>query len=169
MRVFTQADFDALVRDENGYLHCDSGDWTHVQFGGFGRIVFDNNCKPGNRCKLGDWCELGNMCRLEKGRVEYAVVFKISNIGSRNDSLYCYCNTRTGAFFFRAGCWFSDAADFEARVQKVHGGTQYETDYLAAIEFAKARFARYAGKETCKKAEHDGCEGWKWNRRADNG
>ena len=64
MKTYTQQDFDALVRDENGYLHCPAGDWSNVKFGGADKIVFAAGCKLGDRCTLGDWCKLGDACTL---------------------------------------------------------------------------------------------------------
>lgn len=43
MKKYTQADFDALKRDEKGYIHCDGGDWTNVDFKGADHIVFSNH------------------------------------------------------------------------------------------------------------------------------
>ena len=149
MKKYTQADFDALVRDKEGYLHIPSGDWTGVDFGGQIKLIFGDECTLGNWCTLGDECTLGNRCRLgdectlEKDRVENAVFFFASNIGSENRTAYAYCNTKTGEIFIRAGCWFSDLPAFIERVKSIHGGTQHETDYLAFAEFAKARFAQY--------------------------
>ena len=159
MKKYTQADFDALVRDEKGYLNIPSGDWTGVDFGGQIKLIFGdgcklgdwctlgNGCKLGDGCKLGGWCKLGDECTLECERVKNAAFFFASNIGSENRTAYAYCNTKTGEIFVRAGCWFSDLPAFIERVKSVHGGTQHETDYLAFAEFAKARFARYLPKE----------------------
>lgn len=40
MKKYTQADFNALTRDENGYLHIPSGDWADVNFGGQIKMIF---------------------------------------------------------------------------------------------------------------------------------
>lgn len=179
MKVFTQADFETLARDDNGFLHLPSGDWSAVNFNGASKLIFSHdcilgdyctlgddctlgdNCKLGNfcelgsRCKLGDGCKLGDECTLgdecklgdgcslANGKVQNATFFKTSNIGSRNDTAYCYCNTVTGDVYVRAGCWFSGVDDFIKCVRQVHAGTQHEMDYLAMAEFAKARFAQY--------------------------
>lgn len=141
MKKYTQAEFDAIERDKYGYKHLPSGDWTCVDFGGQMRLIF------GDWCTLGDGCTLGDRCKLERGRVQNAVFFFASNIGSENRTAYAFCNTKTGEIFVRAGCWFSDLTAFIERVKIVHGGTQHEVDYLAFAEFAKARFARYLPKE----------------------
>ena len=207
---YTQADFAALERAEDGYIHVPNGDWSGVDFGGtdklhiadcsilgndcelgdecvlgpycwlgdecmlgddcvlgygcalgYGCVLgnrskigsdcrLGNACKLGNECVLGDDCVLGNGCRLgrlctlEGGRVSNATYFIVTNIGSRNDDAYAYCDTATGEIYVRAGCWFGGIDEFVARVHKVHAGTQHETDYIAFAEFARARFGRYA-------------------------
>lgn len=231
---YTQADFDALKRGEDGYIHVPEGSWSGVDFGsadklriaagsflgsycelgnwcelgngcelgnwsrlGDGYVLGDgcvlgaycvlgngfmlgngcklgkgcvlgngsrlgngcelgNECRLGNGCKLGDGCALGNWCKLgakcelgegcsmEGGRVSNATYYIVTNIGSRNDDAYAYCNTATGEIYVRAGCWFSGIDEFIARVHEVHAGTQHETDYIAFTEFARARFGRYA-------------------------
>ena len=165
MKKYTQAEFDAIERDEYGYKHLPSGDWSGVDFGGQMKLIFGdcctlgdectlgdacrlgNWCTLGNACRLGNWCTLGDACRLEGGRVQNAAFFLASNIGSKNRTAYAFCDTKTGEIFVRAGCWFSNLPAFIERVKNVHGGTQHETDYLAFAEFAKARFARYLPKE----------------------
>lgn len=107
MKTYTQRDFDALVRDENGYLHCPAGDWGNVKFGGAANIVFAAGCvlgdwcTLGNGCELGDGCTLGNRCKMEGGRIQNAAFFFGSNIGSENRTAYAYCNTRTGGVLVR--------------------------------------------------------------------
>ena len=168
MKKYTQADFDEMVRGQIVFLYCESGDWSEVDFHGAKKVIFSdwcklgdwctlgNECKLGNGCKLGDECTLGDECNLESDRVANATFFKISNIGSRNDSVYFYCNRNTGAIYVRAGCWFSCMEAFIVRVKKVHKGSEYETDYLAAVELAKARFAKYAeGRCSIEYKEND--------------
>lgn len=171
MKRYTQADFNALVRDEDGYLRLPTGDWCGVYFDGADRLIFanvcklgngcklgnycrldddcklGNRCKLGNDCKLGDWCKIGTNCTMESGRVQNAAFFFVSNIGSENRTAYAYCNAKTGDIYVRAGCWFSGLDDFIKRVRDVHGGTQHETDYLAFAEFARARFAWYKAEQ----------------------
>ena len=111
--------------------------------------ILGNGCVLGDRCYLGDGCVLGLRCRLgsgctlEGGRVQNAAYYIVTNIGSRNDAAYAYCDTETGDIYVRAGCWFGGIDEFIARVHEVHAGTQHETDYIAFAEFARARFGRY--------------------------
>lgn len=102
-----------------------------------------NACKLGNYCVLGNRCHLGRLCTLEGGLVSNATYFIVTNIGSRNDDAYAYCDTVTGEIYVRAGCWFGGIDEFVERVHEVHAGTQHETDYIAFAAFARARFGRY--------------------------
>ena len=171
---YTQADFDALKRGEDGYIHVPEGSWSGVDFGSADKLriaagsflgsycelgnwcelgngcelgdecTLGDGCALGDRCALGRRCRLGNRCTLEGGRVPNAVYYIVTNIGSRNDDAYAYCNTATGEIYVRAACWFGGIDEFVARVHEVHAGTQHETDYIAFAEFARARFGRYA-------------------------
>lgn len=74
MHKMTQAEFDALKRNEDGYLIIPDGtDCTEINFGAASKVIFGNGCKLGNRCelgygcKLGDWCELRGGCELGDG------------------------------------------------------------------------------------------------------
>ena len=230
---YTQADFDALKRGEDGYIHVPEGSWSGVDFGSADKLriaagsflgsycelgnwcelgngcklgnwcrlgdgcvlgaccvlgngcvlgaccelgngfmlgngcklgngcmlgkgcrlgngcMLGNGCRLGNECRLGNWCKLGTKCELgdgcsmEGGRVPNATYYIVTNIGSRNDDAYAYCDTATGDIYVRAGCWFGGIDEFIARVHAVHAGTQHETDYIALAEFARARFRRY--------------------------
>ena len=74
MHKMTQAEFDELKRNEDGYLVIpDCTDCTEIDFGVADKVVFGDGCKLGNRCdlgygcKLGDGCVLGYECKLGDG------------------------------------------------------------------------------------------------------
>lgn len=67
MKTYTQEDFEALRRDEDGYLRVPRGDWSGVNFGGTNYLIIADGCELGDRCKLGNGCELGNWCELGNG------------------------------------------------------------------------------------------------------
>ena len=68
MHKMTQAEFDALKRNEDGYLVIpDSTDCTEIDFGAADRVIFGDKCVLGNWCKLGIGCKLGNWCKLGNG------------------------------------------------------------------------------------------------------
>lgn len=157
LKKYTQAEFDALPTNDHGGKICPTGDYTEIQYipafselGNYCKL--GDGCELGNRCTLGYDCTLGNLCTLgknisfESGRVKNGVYLTCGNIGSENRTAYFYAD-KTGRFFVRAGCWFSDMDEFITRVKSVHGGTVYETQYLAACEYAKATLPATLEKE----------------------
>ena len=71
MRKMTQAEFDELKRNEDGYLVIPDGtDCTEINFGAANKVIFGDwcvlgcGCELGDGCKLGDWCKLGDECKL---------------------------------------------------------------------------------------------------------
>lgn len=104
-------------------------------------------CRLGSGCTLGDGCKLGNECTLGHGCTYTLLTFEgdsvkdgihitVGNIGSENRTAYFYMD-KDGKCFVRAGCWFGSMEDFKTRVERVHGGTMYETEYLAACDYAQ--------------------------------
>ena len=70
MHKMTQAEFDKLKRNKDGYLVIpDRTDCTEIDFGAADRVIFGNCCELGNGCKLGDGCKLGSYCTLGSGCV----------------------------------------------------------------------------------------------------
>lgn len=52
MKRITQAEFDAIPRDENGYKICPSGDYTEIK-------TFPEWCSFGERSSFGEWSSFG--------------------------------------------------------------------------------------------------------------
>ena len=115
------------------------GNWATFGYGAtFGyETKFGNWAKFGDGATFGDWAKFGKNCSLEGGRVKNGTFVAVGRIGSKNRTAYFYID-ENGTFFVRAGCWFSDEDSFIERVKDVHGGTIYETQYLAALDYAKA-------------------------------
>ena len=68
MRKMTQAEFDKLKRNEDGYLVIpDCTDCTEIDFGVANKVIFGDKCVLGDMCTLGNWCALGNWCKLGVG------------------------------------------------------------------------------------------------------
>lgn len=142
MRKMTQAEFDALKRNKDGYLvipYCT--DCTEIDFGAADKVVFGNGCKLGDGCELGYDCKLGEYidvrATFEGGRVQDGLYVQVGNIGSKHRTAYFYID-KDGAIFVRAGCWFGKLNDFKVRVKDVYGGTIYEAQYMAACAYAEA-------------------------------
>ena len=178
MRKMTQAEFDELKRNEDGYLVIpEYTDCTEIDFGAANKVIFVYMCKLGNRCELGNWCELGKCCTLgdecklgdgcelgeyidaratlEAGRVQDGLYVQIGNIGSDHRTAYFYID-KDGTIFVRAGCWFSGMEDFKARVKSVHGGTIYEVQYMAACAYAEAVLPQMLKEsDAAREEQHD--------------
>lgn len=127
MKKYTQAEFDAIPRDEYGIKYCESGDYTEVlEFGGW--------------CSFGADCIFGENCSFEAGRIKNGWYRAVDRIGSQNRKVYFFgCQD---GFFVRAGCWFGSIDEFEERVKQVHSGTRHEVDYLDACVFMRKLLMR---------------------------
>ena len=135
MHKMTQEEFDELERNEDGYLMIpDCTDCTEINFCAADKVVFGNGCELGDECKLGEYIDV--RATFEAGRVVDGLYVQVGNIGSEHRTAYFYID-KNGAMFVRAGCWFSGMDEFKTRVATVHGGTIYETQYMAACQYAE--------------------------------
>lgn len=152
MKIYTQADVDAITRDRNGFKHLPQGNYIGwINFGE--KCILPNDCTIGNycsvgdfsmigdRCYLGEWCVIGAMCMIgencamEGGRVKNARYIKVGPIGSRNDDAYFYADGE-GKIFVRAGCFFGTEDEFLSKLMETHGNNAYASGYKLALEFA---------------------------------
>lgn len=122
MKKYTQEEFDAIERDEYGVKNCPSGDYTAIK-------IFSE------RCKFGERCSFGELCNFENDRVKNGTYFACDRIGSEKRKTYFFKGDN--GYFVRAGCFFGTLYEFVERVKKVHTGTKFEREYLAAVELAK--------------------------------
>ena len=165
MKKMTQAEFDALPRDEHGIKHCpgntdyseirDFGDWASFGDGAvfgtgaiFGRWAsfgegaifgslasFGSEASFGSRASFGADASFGSGISFEAGRLTNATYIAVDRIGREQRKAYFF--RADEGFYVRAGCWFGTFAEFADRVKEVRSGTKYERDYLAALELAK--------------------------------
>lgn len=113
LRKITQAEFDAIQRDEYGVKHCPTGDYSEIK-------------------SFGEACSFGAGCSHEG--LTNSVYFACDRIGSERRKTYFF--RADEGYFVRAGCFFGTVDDFIKRVKEVHGGTRYEKEYLAAVDLA---------------------------------
>ena len=66
-----------------------------------------------------------------------ADIMQIGPIGSRDDITTFFKNQENG-ISVRCGYFYGRIEEFEEAVQKTHGGTKYEKEYMAAIAAARA-------------------------------
>lgn len=134
MKKYTQEEFDAIERDEYGIKYCPSGDYTAIKNFGSG-CSFGNWCSFGERCSFGEVCSFGERCRFENERVKNGTYFACDRIGSEKRKTYFFKGDN--GYFVRAGCFFGTLDEFVERVKKVHAGTKFEREYIAAVDLAK--------------------------------
>ena len=99
--------------------------------GGFIRSE-DNLAHEGNAWVYGNAQVYGN-ARVYGN----ADIMQIGPIGSRDDITTFFKNQENG-ISVRCGCFYGRIEEFEEAVQKTHGGTKYEKEYMAAIAAARA-------------------------------
>ena len=66
LKVYTQAEVDAIQPDENGVRHFPSGDYSQVKSFGEG-CRFCAGCVFGECCSFGKWCSFGEECSFGEG------------------------------------------------------------------------------------------------------
>ena len=120
MKKYTQEEFDAIERDEQGVKQCPTGDYTAIT-------------RFGEWCSFGEWCRFGEGCSHE-GLTNTRYI-AVDRIGSSNRKTYFFLADE--GYFVRAGCYFGKMSDFIKRVKEVHAGTKHEKAYLAATRLAK--------------------------------
>ena len=116
MKVFTQAEFDALPV-VGGYKQCPTGDYTAIN-------SFGDRCRFGAGCSFGAWCSFGAGCRFGEGcsfegghkaKSDYPLM-AIAGAGSDNRTTYFF-NTEDG-IIVRSGCFKGTLAEFREKVRR---------------------------------------------------
>lgn len=126
MKKYTQAEFDAIPRNNNGWKICPPGDYSEIR-------SFGAECSFGAGCSFGASCRFGEGCSHEG--LTNSTYFACDRIGSERRKTYFF--RADEGYFVRAGCFFGTFDEFTERVKTMHKSTRYEREYLAAIELAK--------------------------------
>ena len=117
---------------------CDFG--ANSNFGAnsdFGAYsIFGPDCNFGANSDFGAYSIFGPDCNFENGRVINGKYFACDRIGSEKRKTYFFKGDN--GYFVRAGCFFGTLNEFIERVHEVHAGTKHETEYIKAVELAKA-------------------------------
>lgn len=159
MKIYTQAEFDALERDEKGYRICPTGDYSAIEvFGGWCR--FGARCSFGGWCRFGEGCSFGELCSFGKGcsfgegcifgeRCSFGEGCSFENVGEYV-SFYPYvafigCGSRVGSktyvynldrgIYVRCGCFLGTLAEFRERVRTENA----DPLYLDFVDLAERR------------------------------
>lgn len=161
MRRYTQAEFDAIDRDEYGIKYCPTGDYSQIKdFGkecSFGEecrfgawCSFGAGCSFGKECRFGAGCRFGEECRFGKG-------CSFENVGEYV-GLYPYiafigCGSRVGSktyvynldrgIYVRCGCFLGTLAEFRECVMTKDA----DPLYLDFADLAERRLNEWRGEQ----------------------
>ena len=150
MRVYTQAEFDALPV-EHGIRQCPSGDYTQVKM--FGEeCSFSEECSFGEGCSFGGGCRFGEGCNLEGVELLGPSVLSAGGLGRENRTTYGI--PHAGGVRVRCGCWAGELDEFRARVSEVHGDSPIGKEYQLMADLFELRGQR--ARMQSKESESDG-------------
>ena len=65
MKKYTQSEFDAIPRNENGIKICPTGDYSAIK-NISEACSFGERCSFGKGCSFGEWCSFGERCSFGK-------------------------------------------------------------------------------------------------------
>lgn len=149
MRRYTQAEFDALDRDEYGIKHCPTGDYSHIKdfgarcnFGAWSR--FGEECRFGAGCSFGERCRFGAGCSFENVG-EYVGLYPyvaFIGCGSRVGSKTYVYNLAQG-IYVRCGCFLGTLAEFRERVRTENA----DPLYIDFVDLAERRLNEWRGEQ----------------------
>ena len=166
MKKYTQAEFDALLRDEGGVKICPAGDYTEVKsfgaecsfgpgcdfgawcsFGAgcsFGeRCSFGAGCSFGERCSFGAWCSFGEQCDFSAGCVcEFGVFTNMLTAGgfdSKGRTTYFF-KMKDETINVRCGGFAGTFDEWAAQVRKPHRESRLARLFLLLIPAIRAFF-----------------------------
>lgn len=117
MKRYTQAEFDAIDRDEYGIKHCPTGDYSQIN-------------------SFGESCNFGKYCSFEAIDLYVGVYPFVAFIGggSRIGSKVYLFNLEQG-IYVRCGCFLGTLAEFRERVKE----TGADPMYLDIADLAERR------------------------------
>ena len=154
MKKYTQAEFDALLRDEGGVKICPAGDYTEVKsFGAecsFGPgCDFGAWCSFGAGCSFGERCSFGEQCDFSAGCVcEFGVFTNMLTAGgfdSKGRTTYFF-KMKDETINVRCGGFAGTFDEWAAQVRETHIEISLSRLYLLLIPAIRAFF--YGGAKS---------------------
>lgn len=153
MKIYTQAEFNDIPRDNKGIKHCPNGDYSEIKF--FGercsfseRCSFGEYCSFGKRCSFSEWCSFGERCsfgyrcffeNVGVAKAGYPFAAYIG-AGSRQGSKTYFFNLEAG-IYVRCGCFLGTLDEFIAKVEETHGDSHAGQEYKAIAELIRDKFS----------------------------
>ena len=136
MKKYTQAEFDALLRDEGGVKICPAGDYTEVK-------SFGAECSFGPGCDFGAWCSFGEQCDFSAGCVcEFGVFTNMLTAGgfdSKGRTTYFF-KMKDETINVRCGGFAGTFDEWAAQVRKPHRESRLARLFLLLIPAIRAFF-----------------------------
>lgn len=123
MKIYTQAEFNDIPRDNKGIKHCPNGDYSEIKF-------------FGERCSFGYRCFFENVGVAKAGYPFAAYI----GAGSRQGSKTYFFNLEAG-IYVRCGCFLGTLDEFIAKVEETHGDSHAGQEYKAIAELIRDKFS----------------------------
>jgi len=95
----------------------------------------------GERASIGEEASIGALANIGKGAsitMTYECIV-LGPLGSRSAMMTAYVLNEI--IQIGAGCFLDSIEKFESQVKEVHAGTRHEKEYLAALDYVRAKFA----------------------------
>ena len=119
------------------------GEWAIIGEG----VIIGERARIGEEANIGALANIGeeaNICALAnigKGAsitMTYECIV-LGPLGSRSAMMTAYVLNEI--IQIGAGCFLDSIEKFESQVKEVHAGTRHEKEYLAALDYVRAKFA----------------------------
>lgn len=111
MKKYTQAEFDAIPRDDHGVKHCPTGDYSAIKY-------------------IPEWCRFAEGCKCEFGEIKR--LFTAGGFGSVGRTTYFWLIT-DGSIHVRCGCFTGTLDDWQNEVKETYGDSSLAKAYLALV------------------------------------
>ena len=140
---------DNLAHEGNAWVYGNARDYGYARVDGYARVSgnarVDGYARVYGYARVGGYAHVygsawvGGYAHVDgSAHVDgNADIMQIGPIGSRDDITTFFKNQENG-ISVRCGCFYGRLEEFEEAVQKTHGGTKYEKEYMAAIAAARA-------------------------------
>ena len=128
MKKFTQAEFDALPRDANGYKICPTGDYSGISF-------FPECCKFGAESKFG--------ASFYFGGIKFQRLYMMQNLDGSGRQIICLFGDSDP--HINAGCFFGTVDEFCRKAQS-ENKMFYASVVKAACDAYAATLNQYKGE-----------------------
>ena len=127
------------LREKNGLLKLFEGDLTAELKQR--QIIIGEGDSIGERASIGEEASIGALANIgEEASITMTYeCIVLGPLGSRSAMMTAYVLNEI--IQIGAGCFLDSIEKFESQVKEVHAGTRHEKEYLAALDYVRAKFA----------------------------